>query len=76
MSLDPLSGLDPTAPATTLQKDVVYTYTPPPGAPATTPESTSSYSNGQAGYTYYLVDENGVERQVTFSEYINATGGY
>lgn len=76
MSLDPLSGLDPLAPATTLYKEVIYEYTPPLNPPVLPPSSSGSYGNGQASNTYYLVDANGVQRQVTFAEYMNAVGGW
>lgn len=76
MALDPLTGLDPTAPATTLRKDVKYDYVPPPAPPGGSSPSayeSGGVNDGTVGYTYYLVDENGNQRAVTFAEYAAAT---
>jgi hypothetical protein len=75
MSLDPYTGLDPAAPATTLYKTVTYVYVPPPPAPPpvlTPPPSGTSYSgsSGTSSMTYYINDQ-----PVTYSEFVAAGGG-
>lgn len=78
MSLDPLSGLDPAAPASTLIKSVAFVYTPPPPSPAPAPGYTNTGGQLNTGAntssaTYIVVTSSG-STTVTYQTFVSAGG--
>ncbi len=82
MSLDPLSGLDPAAPATTLTKLSLQIFSPSTVVPAPTPGSTGSPPATNAGgrpiaeQTFIVVNADGTTRVITYAEFIQYGGGF
>lgn len=75
--IDPLSGLDPLAPATTLSKTVKYIYVAPPPLFPPPPPPPVFYFNaiggGGGGGSYSFTFNDGSSVNVTYSEY---AGGF